>query len=113
MKHKQDMTPEMEKKLNACKSAEDVRRLTEAEDIELRLDDLETVSGGDLEFTVDYVKYTLKGWSVVTRNGKKYFLSPLGFLEECWIERDEFCAVTIFPDGTWKVDYWDLTQCWY
>ncbi|MBR3422617.1 hypothetical protein SAMN02910353_03014 [Ruminococcus sp. YRD2003] len=117
MKRKQDMTPEMEKKLNACKSAEDVRRLMEAEGMELSLDDLEMVTGGRVDYDLHGgYSYTVN-YDVVTVNGRKYFRTGNGELLEYVyapvryqnLGEDAYChhyAYFYFlPDGTYTSCY--------
>ena len=103
MKHKQDMTPELEKKLNACKSAEDVRRLMEVEGMALSLDDLEMVTGGKVDYFWNNFLINTINNDVVTVNGKKYFRGDGGELLEYIYSEAPF----LFPyDGTSRYRYY-------
>ncbi len=114
MKNDHEPTPEMEKKLNGCTSAEDVRNLMNAEDIELSPGDLETVSGGDVVYYKNGYKCVLHGYNVITLNGKKYFIDSEGIKSTYVCEHYDYNTTIIHPDGTCEVFYRDdPLKCYY
>ncbi len=80
------------------------------EEIELSLDDLEKVSGGERPVYKVYDTEITSWLEVVTINGKKYFKNSKGELLDHYRTLTSFTygddehlrILYYFPDGTWK-----------